>query len=156
MATSSTLSQRRFIVFREHYVTEAGELSESPVHGVSCVICPVCFVSAGVGGQKAYCAPPAQPWRSSAFTLDNQGHSAQWFDHQLCLFSPAALRDRCKCSSSLDALTEISTGALHLFITPCLASLLPHLLPLPSLPLQDWLHYLCLLFFFFIPAPAFF
>lgn len=81
----------------------------------------------------------------SVLTLARQGHGSQWSDHQLCLFSPAALRDRCKCSTNLDTLAQTSPAALHLFITP-----LPLLcLCLPSRPLQDSLHYSCLLFFFF-------
>ena len=52
----------------------------------------------------------------SALTPACQGHGSQWSDHQLCLFSPAALRDRCKCSSNLDAL-EASHAAPYLFIT---------------------------------------
>lgn len=109
-----TLEQSYF----RHYVTE---VSGSPVHCVGPVQCLVCFVSAGGGRSASHlcftCPKVSRTWRSSISPFPNQGHVSQPFDHQLCLFSPAALRDRCKCSSNLDAPTETSPAALHLFIT---------------------------------------
>lgn len=122
---ATTNSQPSFIMFRQHYVSEAEELSGSLVCSVLCLRV-----------EEAVCAPPApqclQPAGSSILTLADRGHGSHWSEHQLCLFSPAALRDRCKCSSNLDTLGEISPAALYLFNAPRSPSPSPP--PLPSHP----------------------
>lgn len=126
---ATTDSQPSFIMFRQHYVSEAEELSGSPVRSVLCLRV-----------EEAVCAPPApqclQPAGGSVLTLADRGHISHWSENQLCLFSPAALRDRCKCSSNLDTLGEISPAALYLFNTPSLSlsssSPLFHLIPPPG------------------------
>lgn len=78
------------------------------------------------GSLQDYTCPAVSATRGSGvMTPAGQGHGFHSSDHHLCLFSPAALRDRCKCSSNLDVLAETSPAALHLFIiTPllCLSS----------------------------------
>lgn len=127
-ATPCSFGESCFIMFRQHYVTEGEELSGSPAHSVNYAGCWVCFLSACGGGQQAVCASTcltvSTAWRSSSLILASQGHSSQWSDHQLCLFSPAALRDRCKCCPNLDALTDPIPAALHLFLTLALPLLL--------------------------------
>lgn len=120
---STNTSQRGFILFRQHHVTEVEELL---CVWESSTLCYPCSVS--VGGGSAGC------WRSTCPTVSLPGgqqrvsvrprtkHTSLWSDHQLCLFSPAALRDRCKCSTNPDTLSETSPAALHLFIRPSSSS----------------------------------
>lgn len=89
-----------------------------------------CLVSVGGGSLPAVClcytCPTVSTARGGAASRrwPVQGHSSQWSDRLLSLFSSAALRDRCKCSSTLDAVTETGPAARHLFITLCSVSLL--------------------------------
>lgn len=108
------------------YVTRAEELLGSPVRSVCHVLSRKRFVSAGGGSQQDFTCNTASAARggSSILTL-GQGHGFHWSDHHLCLFSPAALRDRCKCSSNFDVLAETSPAALHLFIITPVALLPP-------------------------------
>lgn len=108
---------------------------------VASVFC-VCGWRESAGRLYSTCLTVSSACRTSILTLSKDTAPT---DHQLCLFSPAALRDKCKCSSNLDALWEISSAALYLFITPCPASPPP---PPPShLPSRTS---------FIIPACSFF
>lgn len=66
---ATTNSQPSFIMFRQHYVSEAEELSGSLVRSVLCLRV-----------EEAVCAPPApqclQPAGSSILTLADRGHGS--------------------------------------------------------------------------------
>lgn len=72
---------------------------------------------------------PSDRRRSSCPAVSNQGHGSRWLDRRVCFFSPAALRDRCKSSSSLDTLLEICRRSLFIYrpVPPA-----PHINPLPT------------------------
>lgn len=71
-------------------------------------------------GMTGYPMAFAACWSSPDLSI--QGHGSKWSDFQLCLFSFTALRDRCKCTTDLDAQAYTSPAASHLFIIPCLTS----------------------------------
>lgn len=68
-------------------------------------------------------APPAPrcPGSGGAVVWPDEEHGSRWSDHQLCLFSPVPLSDRCICSLTPPPSppTRTSSAARHLFITLC-------------------------------------